>query len=118
MKEKKVNKTMLYVAIETDFIPIPELEFFYRLKSTGINTMVSIPPSGPVRQTGLSYKPARVHRLAKSIPWDRFAPACQLHRLAGRYDNLVLTRFLAPIDFYKILALGSLNVCKSGLKLT
>jgi hypothetical protein len=36
--------------------------------------------------TGLSYWPAR------------------LHRLAGRYNNLVPTRFLAPIDCSKIAA--------------
>jgi hypothetical protein len=60
-------------------------------------------------------------------PRNRFQGVdnASLFRLAGRFDNYIPTRFLAPIDCYKIPALaesfpwngflGSLNVSKFGL---
>ncbi len=69
-------------------------------------------------EIGLSYRTTRLHRLAKSIPWNRFLetvflnfcgaqesiPSAYVATLADRYDNL------APIDGSKIPALGSLKV--------
>ena len=39
-----------------------------RLRSPGIDSQ----PGGPVRQPYLTHRPARLHRLAESIPWIRF----------------------------------------------
>jgi hypothetical protein len=43
-------------------------EFVNLLGSPGIDSQ----PGGPVRQPSLTYRPARLHRLAESIPWHRF----------------------------------------------
>jgi hypothetical protein len=75
---------------------------------------------------GFSYRPARLHRLAEFIPWHQFRGLINifistgsepvflnLHgaqesiprnecSLAGRYDNPIPPKFLAPIDFLKI----------------
>jgi hypothetical protein len=50
-----------------------------RLRSPGIDSKESITPAyvdwRPVRQIGLSYRPAMLHKLATSIPWiDSWAP--------------------------------------------
>jgi hypothetical protein len=39
-------------------------------------------PGWPVRQPYLTYKPARLHRLAESIPWDGFLGSLFLIRAA------------------------------------
>jgi hypothetical protein len=41
----------------------------------------------------------------------------QIRALAGRYDNPIPSRCLAPIEFSKIPARGSLNLYKYGLRL-
>jgi hypothetical protein len=46
----------------------PEPVFLYLLRSPGIDSQ----PGGPVRKPYLSYWPARLHGLAKSIPRNRF----------------------------------------------
>ena len=51
---------------------------------------------------GLSYRPARLRRLAESIP--RLLKSLKIPPLAVRYDNPIKTRFLAPIDCSKITA--------------
>jgi hypothetical protein len=43
---------------------------------------------------GLSYRPARLHRLAESIPG--LLRSLKIPTRAGRYDNPTPTRFLAP----------------------
>jgi hypothetical protein len=48
----------------------------------------------------LSYRHASLHRLAESIPG--LLKNFKIPSLAGRYDNPVPTRFLVPIDCYKI----------------
>jgi hypothetical protein len=45
-----------------------ELEFVNLLRSQGIDSK----PCGPVRQPYLTYRPARLHGLAESVPWNRF----------------------------------------------
>ncbi len=45
-----------------------EPEFVNILRSPGIDSQ----PGGPVRQPYLAYRSARLHRLAESIPWNRF----------------------------------------------
>ncbi len=46
----------------------PEPEFVNLLRSPGINSQ----PGGPVLQPYLTYRPARLQKLAKSIPWNQF----------------------------------------------
>jgi hypothetical protein len=53
-----------------------------------------------VQGIGLSYRPARLHRLAESIPG--LLKSLKIPTLAGRYDNAIPTRFLTPIDCLKI----------------
>jgi hypothetical protein len=50
------------------YIPRTEPEFVNILRSLGIDSQ----PGRPVRQPYLTHWPARLHRLAESIPWDRF----------------------------------------------
>jgi hypothetical protein len=52
---------------------------------------------------GLAYRPAKLHRLAESIPG--LLKSLKIPFLAGRYDNPIPIRFLAPIDCSKIPAL-------------
>ncbi len=42
---------------------------------------------------GLSYRPARLHRLAESIPWNRFL---------GKFKNTVLGLQLDDFDIFNI----------------
>jgi hypothetical protein len=80
-------------------------------KSPGIDSKESIPPrygacraepvfvdllrspgidfqhSGPARQPYLSYRPARLHRLAKSIPWNRFLGSINVYKYGLWYDS-------------------------------
>jgi hypothetical protein len=55
---------------------------------------------GARSQVGLLYHPARLHRLAKSIPG--LPKSIKIPPLAGGYDNPIPTRFLAPIDCLQI----------------
>jgi hypothetical protein len=55
---------------------------------------------------GLSYRPARLHRLAESIPG--LLRSLKIPFLTAGYDNLIPTRFLAPTDYSKIPALHRL----------
>jgi hypothetical protein len=48
--------------------PLPEPVFVILLRSLGIDSQ----PDGPVRQPYLTYWASRLHRLAESIPWNRF----------------------------------------------
>jgi hypothetical protein len=45
---------------------------------------------------GLSYRPARLHRLAESIPG--LLRSLKIPSLAGGYDNPITIQFLAPTD--------------------
>ncbi len=93
----------------------PQMEnrvrIFKLLRSTKIDSNELIPPGcvacgGILEQSlwsrnrewiGLSYRPARQQRLAKSIPWNRFPQGIEFRApykfkippLAGRYDNPV-----------------------------
>jgi hypothetical protein len=49
---------------------------------------------------GLLYRPARLHRLAESIPG--LLRSLKIPSLAGGYDNPIPTRFLASTDCSKI----------------
>ncbi len=48
------------------------------LKSLGIDSA-----SGPVRQIGLSYQPARPHELVESIPWNRFLGSLKFYKFGS-----------------------------------
>jgi hypothetical protein len=41
-------------------------------------------PGGPVRQPYLTYRPARLHRLAESIPWN---PILNVYKYGLRYTR-------------------------------
>jgi hypothetical protein len=64
---------------------------------------------------GLSYRPARLHRLAEFIPWNRFPGPINVlkYGVAGRYNNPIHTRFQAPIDCLKIPA----QICEAECKI-
>jgi hypothetical protein len=53
-----------------------EPEFVNLLRSPGIDSQ----PGGPVRQHYLTYRPARLHRLAKLIPWNRFLDSLDVYK--------------------------------------
>ena len=78
-----------------------ELLFANLLRSPGIDSQ----PAGTVRQPYMLYRPARQHRLAASIPRNRFLGSINVYKyglslcsLAGRHENPIPTRCLAPID--------------------
>jgi hypothetical protein len=50
--------------------------FIDRVKSPGIDSK----PGGPVRQPCLTYWPARLHRLAESIPRNRFLGSLNVYK--------------------------------------
>ncbi len=50
------------------------------LRRPGIDSQ----PGGPVRQPYFSYRPARVHRLAKSIPRNRFLGSINVYKYGLR----------------------------------
>ncbi len=54
-----------------------EPEFVNLLRRPGIDSQ----PGGPVRQPYMTYRPFRLHRLAKSIPWNRFVDSLNVHKL-------------------------------------
>ncbi len=92
---------------------------FKHLRSPGIDFKESIPPAyvacaGILQQyvgarnrvgIGLSYRPARLHRLAESNPWNS---------LNYLYENHIPTRFLASIDCSKIPAQVRLTINMSA----
>jgi hypothetical protein len=46
-------------------------------------------PSGPVRKTYLSYRPARLHRLTESIPQNRFLGSINVYKyVEAKYMNI------------------------------
>ncbi len=67
----------------------PEPEFVNLLRSPGIDSQ----PGRPVRQTYLTYRPARLHSLAESLPWYRFLGSLNVY-------NLFSSRFPAFPSFY------------------
>ncbi len=103
---------------------VAEPVFVNLLKSPGIDSRTG----RPVRQPCLSYRPASLHRLAESIHRNRFLCSiniykyglwyfytfkeprnrfqrinfASLHGLAGRYNNPIPTRLLAPICGFEI----------------
>jgi hypothetical protein len=54
-------------------------------------------PGGPVRQPSLTYPPARLSRLAKLMPWNRFLGALNVNKyglwIYGAWHNGVPLRF-------------------------
>ncbi len=54
----------------------PEPEFVNLLRSPGIDSQCD----GPVRQPYLTHRPARQHRLAESIPWNRFLGSLNFYK--------------------------------------
>ncbi len=64
--------------------------FVNLLRSPGINSK----HGGPVRQPYLTYRPARLHRLAISIPWNRLLGSLKIYKYELRlhigWRNLLL----------------------------
>ncbi len=54
----------------------PEPEFVNLLRNLGIDSQ----PGGQVRQPYLMYQPAGLHRLAESIPWNRFLGSLNVYK--------------------------------------
>ncbi len=52
-----------------------EPEFVNLLRSPGIDSQ----PGGPIRQPYLTYRPAMLPSLAKSIPWNRFLGSLKVY---------------------------------------
>jgi hypothetical protein len=72
---------------------MPEPLFVNLLRSPGIDSQ----PGGPVRQPYLTYRPDRLHRLAESIPWNRFLGSLNVYkyRLCGhllKYRDKIISR--------------------------
>ncbi len=66
-----VNDISKWSTKNPESIPLtlyPRARICKPLRSPGIDSQ----SGGPVRQPYLTYRPARLHRLAKSIPWNRF----------------------------------------------
>ncbi len=63
------------------------------------------------RYTNLGFKPEFVELLSGSGINSKVSNSASLCSLAGRYDNSILSRFLAPIDWYKIPALICKYIC-------
>jgi hypothetical protein len=53
-----------------------ELEYVNLLRSPGIDSQ----PGEPIRQPYLKYRPARPHRLAESIPLNRFLCVLKVYK--------------------------------------
>ncbi len=58
----------------------PEPIFVNLLRSPGIDSQAD----GPVRQHSLTYQPARLHRPAESIPWNRFLGSLNIYKYGLR----------------------------------
>ncbi len=54
-------------------------------------------PVGPVRQPYLSYRPARLHGLAKSIPRNRFLVSINIYKYGLSTVYIYLTELLADV---------------------
>ncbi len=63
---------------------IPEPVFVDLLRRPGIDFQ----PGGPVRQPYFSYRSARLHRLAKSIPRNRFLSSINVYKYGLSSDKL------------------------------
>ncbi len=108
-----------------------------RLRSPGIDSFLG----GPVRQIGLSYRTARLHRLAESIPWNRFLGSLFVYKFgllarickrlwspsyvswrAGTTNKVVVPaqqagdRFLGSLEGLQIRALVPLRLCRKQKK--
>ncbi len=71
----------------------PEPEFVNLLRSPGIDSQ----PGGPMRQPYLTYRPASLHRLAESIPWNPFVGSLNVSKFGlscsvKKNIYLILTR--------------------------
>ncbi len=84
---------VLTVCYRKLFCSYPEPIFVNLLRSPGIDSH----PGGPVPQTYLTYRPARLHRLGKLIPRNRFLGPLNVYKYGLRHErpaeNLVL-RFI------------------------
>ncbi len=76
----------MYGVMKRIEITLPWARISKRWESPGIDSQESI----PVRQIGLSYQPARLHRLAESIPWNRFLGSWNVNKfgLRAHWDGL------------------------------
>ena len=62
-----------------------EPEFVNLLRSPGIDSQ----PDGPVRQPYLTYRPARLHRLAESFPLNRFLGSFKRLQIGAQKSGLL-----------------------------
>ncbi len=69
-------QTVTWAVLPSKISVSSEPVFVDLLRSPGIDSH----PGGPVRQPYLSYRPARLHRLAKSIPQNRFLGSINIYK--------------------------------------
>ncbi len=82
-------------ALFSSLVGDPQPVFVNLLRSPGINSQ----PGGPVRQPYLSYRPARLPRLAKSIPRLRFLVSIKVYKY-GLWDGIKTHRDLNRVRLY------------------
>ncbi len=78
-----VRKVICFWTHNLDSHPhiFPEPEFVNLLRSQGVDSQ----PGGPVRQPYMTYRPARLQRLAESIPWNRFLGFLKVYKSGLRF---------------------------------
>ncbi len=78
------------------------------LRSPGIDSQ----PGGPVRQHFLTYRPARLHRLAKSIPLNRYLGSWYVYKIGL---CMTIVELLALIWFGSVSSRISTDLSRPGI---
>ncbi len=89
----------------------PEPVFVDLLWSPGIDSQ----PGGPARQLYLSYRPSRLHRLAESVPRNRFLGSINVYKYGLRSPWVMWkTNFCFQRVIHNFHRLNGANAYKSG----
>ncbi len=93
VKYRKIYPT-LRMASSADY---SEPEFVNLLRSSGIDSQ----PGVPVWQPYLTYRPARLHRMAESILWNRESILWNRESIIWNRESILWNRFLGSLNVYK-----------------
>ncbi len=97
-----VKSTVVSTSLTPLFRRGPELnsepEFEKLLRSPGIDSQ----PGGPARLPCLMYRPARLHRMAESIPWNQFLDSLNVYKFGLRMLTNVLISFFSYTRMLKM----------------
>jgi hypothetical protein len=87
--------SVLYISVVCITLNESEPVFVDLSRRPGIDSQ----PGGPVRQPYFSYRPARLHRLAKSIPRNRFLGSINVYKygLCSLNSQFCTRSILRPI---------------------